>query len=172
MPRIYVVLLMLSIGALVVFPSVPAIGHDDGQTGGFGPHREMNVIVTKVTSGIIFVEPFEGLRPRTISPNKADRAGLHESKPGDEVTLIVDEGNVLIDVHKTGIPSAGHRMVIGTLNYADAYWGEIKLSTPEGIERFDVDALAGSKLSVFQEGAPVTVELDEDNMLIDIHRSR
>ena len=49
---------------------------------------------------------------------------------------------------------------------------EIQLSTPEGFERFDVDALAGSKLSVFQEGVPVTVELDADNVMIDIQRSR
>ena len=49
---------------------------------------------------------------------------------------------------------------------------EIQLSTPEGFERFDVDALAGSKLSVFQEGDPVTVELDADNVMIDIHRFR
>jgi hypothetical protein len=35
-----------------------------------------------------------------------------------------------------------------------------------------VDALAGSKLSVFHEGAPVALELDADNVMIDIHRSR
>ena len=49
---------------------------------------------------------------------------------------------------------------------------EIQLSMPEGFERFDVDALAGSKLFVFQEGVPVTVELDADNVMIDIHQSR
>lgn len=49
---------------------------------------------------------------------------------------------------------------------------EIQLSMPEGFERYDVDALASGKLFVFQEGVPVTVELDADNVMIDIHQSR
>ncbi len=49
---------------------------------------------------------------------------------------------------------------------------EIQLSMSEGCERFDVDALTGSKLFVLQEGVPVTVELDADNVMIDIHHSR
>ena len=36
----------------------------------------------------------------------------------------------------------------------------------------DVDALAGNKLSVFQEGQPVTLELDADNVMVDIYRGR
>jgi hypothetical protein len=35
-----------------------------------------------------------------------------------------------------------------------------------------VDTLAGSKLSVFQEGMPVTIELDADNVMIDIRPNR
>ncbi len=142
---------------------------DEGVFG--GRHRAFTTTVSKIASGVIFVAPFEGLRPRTISPAKADRVGLHEAKPGDGVTLIVDEGNVLMDAHKTGIPASGHRMVMGNLNYADAYWSEVKLSTPEGVERFDVDTLIGSKLSIMQEGLTVIVELDEDNTVIDIHRT-
>jgi len=49
---------------------------------------------------------------------------------------------------------------------------EIKLSTPEGSESFTVDTLAGSKLSVFEEGMPITLELDEANVVIDIHRGQ
>jgi len=47
----------------------------------------------------------------------------------------------------------------------------MKLSTPEGIARFDIDTLTGSKLSTMQEGFSVIVELDEDNTVIDIHRA-
>ena len=168
MPRI---VLLLSICVLVVFLAAPAMGDELGQNAG-GSHREMNVLVTKIASGFVFTMPFEGLRPRAISPSKADRTGLHETQPGDVVTLIVDEGNVLVDAHKAGMPSDSHRHITGTLNYADTFWREIKLSTPDGIEQFDVDTMAGSKLSVLSEGVPVIVEIDEDNMLIDIHRVR
>ncbi|MER3423026.1 MAG: hypothetical protein C4293_07105 [Nitrospiraceae bacterium] len=161
---------LFTIGVLALVLAISASGYEPGQAGS-GSHRELNTIVTKIASGVVFVQPFEGLRPRTISPAKADRVGLHETKPGDKVTLVVDEGTVLIDAHKADLPFV-HRLVAGNLNYADAYWGEIQLSSPEGTTRFDVDSLAGSKLSVLSEGTPVIIELDEDNMMIDIHRAR
>lgn len=133
-------------------------------------HRALSGVVTKVASGVIFVQIPVGLRPRTISPGKADRLGLHEARIGDELLLWLDEGNLLVDAHKKGDPLLRHRLIAGSLNYADQYWEEIRLSTPEGVERFHVDPLAGSKLSVLQEGAPVVIELDEDNVVIDIHR--
>ncbi len=137
-----------------------------------GVHYGFSGVISKIESGMLFVKTPDNLQMRTISPNKADRVGLHEAKPGDTVLMMVDSGNVLLDVTKAGQAFADHRMIVGTLHYADPYWNEIQISTPEGFERFDVDALAGSKLSVIQDGAPVTVELDADNVMIDIHRSR
>jgi hypothetical protein len=135
-------------------------------------HHGFGGVISKIESGMLFVKTPNNLQLRTISPNKADRVGLHEARKGETVLMLVDSGNVLLDVTMAGVAFADHRMIVGTLRYADPYWSEIQLSTPEGFERFDVDALAGSKLSVFQEGAPVTVELDADNVMIDIHRSR
>jgi len=137
-----------------------------------GIHHGLSGVISKIESGVIFVKTPNNLQPRTISPNKADRVGLHEARMGDAVLMLVDSGNILLDVTKAGRAFADHRMIVGTLHYADPYWNEIQISTPEGFERFDVDALAGSKLSIFHEGVPVTVELDADNVMIDIHRSR
>jgi hypothetical protein len=137
-----------------------------------GAHLGLSGVISKIESGVLFVKTPDNLQPRPISPNKADRVGLHEAKKGDAVLMLVDSGNVLLDVTAAGRPFADHRMIVGTIHYADPYWNEIQISTPEGFERFDVDALAGSKLSVFHEGAPVTLELDADNVMIDIHRSR
>jgi translation elongation factor P/translation initiation factor 5A len=140
--------------------------------GTMGVHHGLSGEITKIRSGVLFVKTPESLQARTISPNKADRVGLHEAKAGESVVMLVDSGNVLLDVTKADRPIADHRVVAGTLHYADPYWSEVQISTPEGFERFEVDALAGSKLSVFQEGAPVAIELDADNMMIDIHRVR
>lgn len=137
-----------------------------------GIHYGFSGVISKIRSGVLFVKTPGSLQPRTISPGKADRVGLHEASTGDSVLMVVDSGNVLLDVTTAGRPFADHRLIVGTLRYADPYWGEIQLSTPEGFERFEVDALAGSKLSVFQNGASVAVELDADNVMIDIHRSR
>ena len=137
-----------------------------------GTHYGLSGVISKIESGVLFVKTPHNLQMRTISPNKADRVGLHEAKTGETVLMLVDSGNILLDVTKAGQAFADHRMIVGTLHYADPYWNEIQISTPEGFERFDVDTLAGSKLSVYQEGASVTVELDADNVMIDIHRSR
>ena len=129
--------------------------------------------IAKIESGLLFVKTPFGLQLRTISPNKADRVGLHDARIGDEVWLLVDSGNVLLDATRPGGELFdNHKVLAGRIHYADPYWGEIQISTPEGFERFEVDSLAGSKLSVFQEGMPVTVELDADNVMIDIHQNR
>ncbi len=164
--RMYYILLTF---AVLLFLGTPAAAHEADQAGP-GTHRNITGVVTKIQSGLVFVKPPEGLRFRVISPRKADRIGLHDAKAGDMVTLVVDEGNVLVDAHKTSTPGAGHRLLAGNLNYADMYWQEIKLSTPDGVESFAVDTLTGSKLSVLKEGTLVRVELDEDNVIIDIHQ--
>lgn len=157
---------LLTIGACVLLLAGFALADQSGS----GTHLAVPGTISQIRSGVLFVTIPVGSRPRVVSRNHADRIGLYEAKVGDQVTLWVDEGNVLIDVHAAGFAGHGHRIITGRLNYADPYWSEIKLSTPEGIERYEMDSLAGSKLSVMQEGAPVTVELDEDNVVIDIHR--
>lgn len=163
------ILVLASIMMVASVSSVAVAQADEAMMGG---HRGLSGVISKIESGVLFVKMPNNLQPRTISPNKADRVGLHEAKTGDTVLMLVDSGNILLDVTKAGHAFADHRMIVGTLRYADPYWNEIQISTPEGFERFDVDALAGSKLSTIQEGAPVTVELDADNVMIDIHRSR
>ena len=164
-------IIMLACSMMLVVPvSSVAIAQADEVM--MGVHYGFSGVISKIESGMLFVKTPDNLQMRTISPNKADRVGLHEAKLGDTVLMMVDSGNVLLDVTKAGQAFADHRMIVGTLHYADPYWNEIQISTPEGFERFDVDALAGSKLSVIQDGSPVTVELDADNVMIDIYRSR
>lgn len=163
------ILVLASIVMLAPVSPVAVAQADEAIT---GAHLGLSGVISKIQSGVLFVQTPDNLQPRPISPNKADRVGLHEAKKGDAVLMLVDSGNVMLDVTAAGRPFADHRMIVGTIHYADPYWNEIQISTPEGFERFDVDALAGSKLSVYQEGAPVTLELDADNVMIDIHRSR
>ncbi len=135
-------------------------------------HYGFSGVIAKIRSGILFVKTEKGLQPRTISPSKADRVGLHEAKVGEQVNLLVDSGNVLIDVSRTDRFFPDHRFIAGTVRYSDPYWSEIQLSTPDGPASYEVDPLAGSKLSVLQEGMPITIELDADNVMVDIHRGR
>ena len=135
-------------------------------------HYGFSGVITKIRSGMLFVQTENSLRPRVISPAKADRVGLHDAKVGESVNILVDSGNVLMDASRTDQFFPDHQFIAGRLGYADPYWGEVQLSTPDGPKHFDVDPLAGNKLSVLQEGTPVTVELDADNVMVDIHWSR
>jgi hypothetical protein len=125
--------------------------------------------ITKVDASMIFVQPPQGLRPRVISIRKAERMGLYDARVGESVMLIVDEGDVMVDVHRMTPPPQGHRLLEGMLDYADPYWGTIRVATPEGKETYAMDSLAASKLSAMHDHTAVRLELDEDNMVIDIH---
>jgi hypothetical protein len=152
----------------------PAIADHPDSSGPFPhvAHIVMVGVVTKIEPAMLFVQPPHGLQTRTISMNKAERMGLHDVKVGDAVLLVIDEQNVLIDAHRSDLPPAGHRIIAGTLNYADKFWEDLGLSTPEGSQAFTVDSLAGSKLGTVKEGELVTLELDEANVVIDIHRDQ
>ena len=92
-----------------------------------------------------------------------------EAKVGDKVIVTLDESNVLLDIHDPSRPVQGHRILVGNLAYADPVWEVVEIFTSKGLESFSVDPLTSSKLGVLQEGALVRAELDEANVLIDIH---
>jgi hypothetical protein len=147
-------------------------GAHEGDLAGPRTHQQIEAEITKIKSGVMFLKPKNvehPLRQRVISMNKAERMGLHEAEVGDEVVLTIDEGGQVLDVHKKGLPPAGHRVLIGKLGYVDPFWEVLEVSTTDGIATFAIDPMAGSKLSVLNEGSKVRVELDEDNIVIDIH---
>ena len=154
---------------VVVFLAVPVGAEQSGEIT-LGTHYGFSGVITKIESGMLFVQSDTSLQPRTISPNKADRVGLHDAKVGDSVNMLVDSGNVLIDASRTDRFFPDHRFLIGTVRYADPFWQEIQLSTPEGTATYEVDSLAGGKLAGIPEGTPVTLELDSDNVMIDLFR--
>ena len=124
--------------------------------------------VDKVQSGVVFFTPTAGMEDRAVSVHKAERMGLYQAKEGDEVILVIDESNMLIDLHRKGDPRAGHRLIAGKLTYADPFWEVIQITNAEGKQTLAMDEAARSKLSLLREGTPVRAELNEDNIVIDI----
>lgn len=150
----------------------PAFAHD-ADLGGPYSHRNVPATITKIESGLMFLDIQGGsgkkVAPRWVSVKKAERMGLHEAKVGDEVIATLDEANVLVDIHDPNRPIHRHRILIGNLAYADPFWEVVEIFTSEGLESFSVDSLAGSKLGSLKEGALVRAELDEANVMVDIH---
>ena len=135
-------------------------------------HRHVMTIVEKVVSGIVWFRPTAGLEHRAVSLHKAERMGLYDPEVGDEVMLVIDENNLLIDLHKKGHRSGGHRLITGKLTYADPFWEVIEITNADGKQTFAMDESSGSKLSMLHEGKLVRAEVTEDNIVIDIYPSR
>jgi len=157
---------------LLVLVGSPVVAHDVDLSGPHS-HRDVPATIAKIESGLMYFKmegsSGEKVSLRPVSMKKAERMGLHQLKVGDAVVVTVDESNVLLDIHDPTRPIHGHRVLVGNLAYADPFWEVVGISTSEGLESFSVDALVGSKLSALPEGALVRVELDEANVLIDIH---
>jgi hypothetical protein len=132
-------------------------------------HQHLTTTVEKIQSGLMFFKPVAGLRDRAVSLHKAERMGLYQAKEGDEVILVIDENNMLIDLHKKGFEPAGNRLIAGKLSYADPLWEVIEITNAEGKQTFAMDESAGTKLSMLKEGNRVVAELNDDNIVIDIH---
>jgi hypothetical protein len=118
----------------------------------------------------MFFKPTSGLGQRTVSVHKAERMGLSQAKKGDEVIMVIDENNMLIDLHMKGVLPAGHRLITGALTYTDPMWEVVEISNAEGKHTLAMDEDASGKLFHLKDRELVWAELNEDNMVIDINR--
>lgn len=138
-------------------------GDEAGKQGMQATRMKVDGTVSKVQSDQVMVKTSWG--HMVISSATAPK----NLKVGEQVEMQVNENNAVIDVHRKGEKGQAHRYVSGNLSYASADKKEIKLWTPDGEKTFDVQT-GRSKMSAFEEGAPVTIELNEAGKVIDIHR--
>ena len=126
-------------------------------------HMKVSGVVSNVQSGITTVKtPWGTMKiASTLTPKNLE--------VGEEVEMRVNENNAVIDVHRKGDKPHAHRFVTGNLVYTSSDKKEIKVWTPEGEKAIDVQT-GKSKLSALEEGAPVTIELNEAGKMIDINR--
>ncbi len=94
---------------------------------------------------------------------------LAGAKVGDEITVWVNENNVVIDAYPKGAARPEHRWIRGKLAYTSSDKNTIKLWTPEGEKDFVVKRNR-SKFGSFAEGALITVQLNDRGKVIDVHR--
>jgi Cu/Ag efflux protein CusF len=153
-----------------------------------GAHRNLTGTVEKIESDLVFLKTSEGTT-RTFSVKEVAREGVKSLKPGDQVTLEFDEANAIIDIHKdkaiakgseesvpgdkggvSGDASKGHKSVVGTLETYDATQKIVILKTDQGkSETFQVKDAAATKLNGVKKGEKITLEIDEQNRVMDAH---
>jgi hypothetical protein len=130
-------------------------------------HREVTGVITGEKSGILTVKLPDG-STMSLNPKIAERHGHAIPKVGDEVTLVLNENNAIIDHHPKG-DKGTHKFVTGKLAYVGLMKNQIKLITSEGEKVFPLERQE-IKTGGIEEGAVVTVELNEAGTVIDLHR--
>ena len=155
---------MVMFGSMVLSLSM-AVPSGQAADGGAknATHMKVSGVVSSVQSGVTTVKtPWGTMKiASTLTPKNLE--------VGEEVDMQVNENNAVIDVHRKGDRAHTHRFVTGNLAYTSPDRKEIKVWTPEGEKAIDVQT-GRSKLSTLEEGAPVTVELNEAGKMIDINR--
>lgn len=159
------IVLPVLLGTLLIMPIAV---HAESDASGKG-HREVTAVVTGEKSGLLTVKLPDG-STMTLNPKIAERHGHPPPKVGDEVRLVLNVNNAIIDHHPKG-DEGSHKFVTGKLAYVGLMKNQIKLITSEGEKLFPLERQE-IKTGGIEEGALVTVELNEAGTVIDLHRAK
>ena len=136
--------------------------------GQHGTHRQLKGVVIE-KAGALAVKTTDGATYQ-LNPKKSERHGHEAPKVGDEVTITLDENNMVTEVHPKG-EEGKHRFVTGKLIHLGKMEKQIKLETTEGERVFPLEKIE-VKTSGIEEGSLVTVEVNEMGSVIDFHRAK
>lgn len=129
-------------------------------------HRNVSGVVTAVKGEVVTVKTSTGTL--SLTQKGAAEHGHAEYRNGDEVILMMDENNNIIEAHHKG-EEGHHHFYTGKLIYMGKTKKEIKLETIDGEKVFPLGRLE-IKTKPIEEGEIVTVEVNEGDIVIDLHR--
>jgi hypothetical protein len=101
----------------------------------------------------------------------AVRHGQSAPKVGDEMTLWVNEGNMVMAAHPKGQPGKTPRFITGTLSSIDNGNSQMTLATSGGKRGYGLRP----ESRMFRDiavGSEVTIEVNEMGEVIDIHKDK
>ena len=133
-------------------------------------HKKVEGVVTEVKSGLHTVKTTTGAT-LTLTDATAFREGQAVPKVGDEMTLWVNEGNLVMDARPKGQPGKGVRFITGTLTSIDNGKSQMTLSTSGGERGYSLRP----ESRMFRDiavGSEVTIEVNETGEVIDVHKNK
>ena len=133
-------------------------------------HKKVEGMVTEVKSGLIIVKSSTGAT-LTLTEAAAFRQGKPVPKVGDEMTLWVNEGNMVMAAYPKGQPGKAPRFIAGTLLSIDNGKSQMTLSTSGGERGYSLRP----ESRMFRDiavGSEVTIEVNEMGEVIDIHKDK
>jgi len=130
-------------------------------------HKKVEGVVSHRTSGLYTVKASTGTT-YTLTESVAVRYGRDIPKVGDEMTLWINEGNIVMDANIKGAPYMAPRFTSGTLISVDYGQSQVTLATSEGEKTFKLKP-ESRMFKDFATGAPVVIEVNEMGEVIDLH---
>jgi hypothetical protein len=133
-------------------------------------HKKVEGVVIDMKSGLYTVKTPTGAT-LTLTEAAAVRHGHGVPKVGDEMTLWVNEGNMVMDARPKGQPGKAPRFISGTLASIDYGHSQMTLSTSGGENDFKLKP----ESRMFRDiaaGAQVTIEVNETGEVIDPHKDK
>lgn len=133
-------------------------------------HQKVEGVVSEVKSGLYTVKTSTGAT-LTLAEKAAIREGHPVPKVGDELTLWVNEGNMVMDARPKGHPGKAPRFITGTLASIDVGTSQMVLATSEGEKTYHLRP----ESRMFRDiavGTEVTIEVNDTKEVVDIHKNR
>lgn len=133
-------------------------------------HQKVEGVVTEIQSGLFTVKTSTGAT-LTLTEAAAVRHGHSAPKVGDEMTLWVNEGNMVMDARPKGQPGKAPRFITGMLASIDNGKSQMALSTSGGEQSFKLRP----ESRMFRDiaiGTQVTIEVNDMREVIDIHKDK
>ncbi|HEY6260835.1 MAG TPA: hypothetical protein VIW47_04520 [Nitrospiraceae bacterium] len=133
-------------------------------------HKKVEGVVSEVKSGLYTVKTPTGAT-YALTEAAAVRHGHGVPKVGDEMTLWVNEGNMVMNANLKGAFDKAPRFISGTLASIDNSHYQLTLSTSEGEKNFKLKP----ESRMFRDipaGSQVTIEVNESGEVIDIHKDK
>jgi hypothetical protein len=132
-------------------------------------HQKVEAVVTELKSGLYTVTTPTGTKYKL--PESGDlRYGSDAPKIGDEMILLLNEGNLVMDATRKGTSIKTH-FVSGRLVWINYGRSQMKVSTPEGEKSFKLRP-ESRMFKAYSVGTPVTIVLNEAGEVTCLQASR
>ena len=142
----------------------PATEHQSGASGSaeVNPSITLRGSVWRTKAGIVFLRTPVGLL--TLSSNTT----LKDLKASHEVTFWLQQAHSVVEIRRRSDGSLVHRYLSGPLTPGPDSGKTLLWWTPEGEQTVHYGTQE-AKLSAYQEGDPLTVEIDDAQTIVGIH---
>lgn len=128
-------------------------------------HLLLTGIISKMKSNFIFFKTPIGI------VNVNTKIGIRNAKIGQTMTLYMHDDHVVADLAASSDAALIRRFVTGPLEFTAPDRTSVRLWTPEGEQIYPAES-GKSVLNGARAGTPITVELDGQGTVLDVHQMK